>query len=153
MIEYISKEAVLQTLQKANIGGYITERLLQPVNQWISVKDRFPDEDGWYLVCKHNRVRVAEWCKDCWYNESDLPIDDCAITYWKPLPEPPKDGEHIDEEKDMKLITDIMSQICNYAIENDMKPTETLKTVANNILMITEISNFDGWGSKDGEPK
>ena len=31
-----------------------------------------------------------------------------------------------------------------------MKPTETLKTVANNILMITEISNFDGWGSKDG---
>lgn len=53
--------------------------------------------------------------------------------------------------KDMKLITDIMSQICNYAIENDMKPTETLKTVANNILMITEISNFDGWGSKDGD--
>lgn len=64
--------------------------------EWISVKDRLPDEDGWYLVCKHNRVRVAEWCKDCWYNESDLPIDDCTITYWKPLPEPPKDGEHND---------------------------------------------------------
>ena len=59
----------------------------------------------------------------------------------------------IDAEKDMKFITDIMSQICNYAIENDMKPTETLKTVANNILMITEISNFDGWGSKDGDTK
>jgi hypothetical protein len=66
---------------------------VQPINQWISVKDRLPDEDGWYLVCKHNRVRVAEWCKDCWYNESDLPIDDCTITYWKPLPEPPKDGD------------------------------------------------------------
>lgn len=66
---------------------------VQPVDRWISVKERFPDEDGWYLVCKHNRVRVAEWCKDCWYNESDLPIDDCTITYWKPLPEPPKDGD------------------------------------------------------------
>lgn len=65
---------------------------VQPISQWISVKDRLPDEDGWYLVCKHNRVRVAEWCKDCWYNESDLPIDDCAITYWQPLPELPKDG-------------------------------------------------------------
>lgn len=57
----------------------------------------------------------------------------------------------IDAEKDMKLMTDIISQICNYAIENGMKPTETLKTVANNILMITEISDFDKWGSKDGE--
>lgn len=66
---------------------------IQSVNQWINVKDRLPDEDGWYLVCKHNRVRVAEWCKDCWYNESDFPIDDCAITYWQPLPEPPKDGD------------------------------------------------------------
>jgi hypothetical protein len=65
----------------------------QTYNQWISVKDRLPDENGWYLVCKHNRVRVAEWCKDCWYNESDLPIDDCAITHWQPLPEPPKDGD------------------------------------------------------------
>ena len=39
-------------------------------------------------------------------------------------------------------MTDIMSQICNYAIENGMKPTETLKTVANNILMITENIEF-----------
>lgn len=69
---------------------------VQPVNQWISTKDRLPDEDGWYLVYKHNRVRVAEWCKDCWYNESDLPIDDCAITHWQLLPEPPKEGEHND---------------------------------------------------------
>ena len=69
---------------------------VQPVNQWISVKDRLPDEDGWYLVYKHNRVRVAEWCKDCWYNESDLPIDDCTITHWQLLPEPPKEGEHND---------------------------------------------------------
>ena len=79
-----------------DVVGSVESADVQPVNQWISAKDRLPDEDGWYLVCKHNRVRVAEWCKDCWYNESDLPIDYCTITYWQPLPEPPKDGEHND---------------------------------------------------------
>jgi hypothetical protein len=29
MDEYISREMVMKTLQKANIGGYITERLLE----------------------------------------------------------------------------------------------------------------------------
>jgi hypothetical protein len=29
MSDYISREMVLKTLQKANIGGYITERLLE----------------------------------------------------------------------------------------------------------------------------
>lgn len=113
MNEYISREAMLRNLtadleHHSDEGDPRTNLIMQrfieyvenfpstdvqPVDRWISVKERFPDEDGWYLVCKHNRVRVAEWCKDCWYNESDLPIDDCTITYWKPLPEPPKDGD------------------------------------------------------------
>lgn len=50
-----------------------------------------------------------------------------------------------DEEKDMKLITDIMSQICNYAVDNDMKPTDTVKTVAQNLLALCKISDFDNW--------
>ena len=112
MAEYISREEAIKELREVyeneyptasgdfdeyashdvpNVLRNIPAADVQPVPQWISVKDRLPDEDGWYLVCKHNRVRVAEWCKDCWYNESDLPIDDCAITYWQPLPEPPQD--------------------------------------------------------------
>lgn len=62
---------------------------VQPVDRWISVEDRFPDNDGWYLVYKFKQVRVAEWCESCWYNERDLPIDDVAISHWMPLPEPP----------------------------------------------------------------
>lgn len=122
MAEYINREKAIETIQYRVCQGYGNKELIckrgscaycgimevmsdiesidaadvQPVNQWISVRDRLPDEDGWYLVYKHNRVRVAEWCKDCWYNESDLPIDDCAITHWQPLPEPPKEGEHND---------------------------------------------------------
>lgn len=45
-MEYISREAVLQTLQKANIGGYITERLLE-----------IPAAD----------VQSVGRCKDCMY--------------------------------------------------------------------------------------
>ena len=102
MDEYISREDYCEeNCGKENREGYkectncgmlnVPTADVQPVSQWISVKDRLPDKDGWYLVCKHNRVRVAEWCKDCWYNESDLPIDDCTITYWQPLPELPKE--------------------------------------------------------------
>lgn len=44
MTEYISREAVLQTLQKANISGYITERLLE-----IPSADVQPIKKGhWY---------------------------------------------------------------------------------------------------------
>lgn len=39
MNEYIKRENVMQTLQKANIGGYITERLLEiPSEDVQSVK-------------------------------------------------------------------------------------------------------------------
>ena len=62
---------------------------VQPVNQWVNIKDKVPDEDGWYIVYKFKQVRVAEWCENCWYNERDLPIDDCAITHWMPLLDPP----------------------------------------------------------------
>ena len=49
-------------------------------------------------------------------------------------------------ESDMKLMTDVIFHICNYASNNDMNVTDTLKTVAENILAICEIANFDGWG-------
>lgn len=47
-------------------------------------------------------------------------------------------------ESDMKLMADVISYICNYASNNDMNVTDTLKTVAENILAICEIANFDG---------
>lgn len=115
MNEYISKDKIIQDIEEEigisnmaldedvwfNRGlktalNYIKNTPtadVQPVNQWISVKDRFPDDDGWYLVYKFKQVRIAEWCENCWYNERDLPIDDVAITHWMPLPEPPKDGD------------------------------------------------------------
>lgn len=48
-------------------------------------------------------------------------------------------------ENDMRLMVDVISHICDYARDNDMRVTDTLKTVAENILAICEIADFDGW--------
>ena len=46
---------------------------------------------------------------------------------------------------DMELLNSIISQICNYAVDNDMQPTDTVKTVAQNLLALCEIASFDTW--------
>ena len=52
-------------------------------------------------------------------------------------------------KKDRAFLTSIICEICDYAAENEMSPNETLKTIANNILSILKISNFDGWRKKE----
>lgn len=49
------------------------------------------------------------------------------------------------EERDHKFLVEILAQICDYAVDNDMKPTETVAIVAKNLLMLAEVSNFDSW--------
>lgn len=50
---------------------------------------------------------------------------------------------------DVRFLTNIISQICDYAVEHDMDPDDTLKTVAANILQFTEVATCKGWGDKD----
>lgn len=63
---------------------------VQPVNQWISVTDRLPDEDDCYLVVIESEICVsidiAEYSENRWHKHD-------KVLYWQPLPEPPKDGE------------------------------------------------------------
>ena len=46
---------------------------------------------------------------------------------------------------DAEFIANIISEICNYAIENEMEPDDTVRTIANNLLAILEISTFNNW--------
>lgn len=67
------------------------------VQEWISVKDRLPEEGQWVLVYYGNFygciMNVFEYTDGIWrdaYRNSEEPG---FITHWMPLPEPPKDGE------------------------------------------------------------
>lgn len=50
---------------------------------------------------------------------------------------------------DTEFLTHLISEICTYAVKNDMEPDDALKTISENILMLLEISTFNGW--KGGE--
>ena len=51
--------------------------------------------------------------------------------------------------KDMQLLNSIVAQICTYAVDNDMQPTDTVKTVAQNLLALCEIASFDNWHKEE----
>lgn len=64
----------------------------EPDKGWISVKNRLPENDGLYIVCKtingHQIVFEAYWKGNKWLsviknNQLDY------VTHWQPLPEPP----------------------------------------------------------------
>lgn len=93
---------------------FIPAAEVQPVNQWISVKERFPDKDGDYLcylecglaiqatfdstiASEGDKFPLGEWLQV--YNSDTRDFTDSmweeynAITHWQPLPKPPKDGD------------------------------------------------------------
>lgn len=49
---------------------------------------------------------------------------------------------------DTEFLTRIITEICDYAVKNDMEPNDTLSTVADNIKALLEISTFNGWKVK-----
>lgn len=74
------------------------------MSNWISVKDRLPDEIGIYIVY----VKGAEESTAALYNPvferlfsggGFAPIDESAsfaeaVTHWMPLPAPPEEATH-----------------------------------------------------------
>ena len=71
--------------------------------EWISVEDRLPEDDGDVLaivsgyptpnITLEDVLVVAAFCEgEGWYIEEYRDWDNPIITYWMPLPEPPKEG-------------------------------------------------------------
>lgn len=48
---------------------------------------------------------------------------------------------------DNEFLSHIVSEICDYAVKNGMEPDDTLNTIANNIIMLLEISTFNNWNN------
>ena len=122
MDEYISREAVLEHLNKCKedplfdpdmaricfaISIFIENMQasdVQPVNQWISVKDRLPSENT--LVLCYARSTTGEGNSyflgalahgEFWFlkvndiGHVSYPVLHWEVTHWQPLPESPKE--------------------------------------------------------------
>lgn len=66
---------------------------------------------------------------------------------------PDEKTESIPISKDSELLTELLTQvissIASYAIENKMSPNETIKTVAENMLCLLKIATFENWEKKE----
>lgn len=57
------------------------------VQEWISVKDRLPEDSANVLVChKNGLVTTNAWLGANWWFKNERN----PITHWMPLPNPPK---------------------------------------------------------------
>ena len=70
---------------------------VQPVDRWISVDDRLPEEIGYYLVIIGNdmlySIDIAEYSESRWHKHD-------RVIYWQDLPDYPKtiNGARMDGE-------------------------------------------------------
>ena len=66
----------------------------EPVNGWISVKDRLPEDDVSILICSTRKtISKATYSSDMgryYIADSDLWYNELDITHWRSLPKPPK---------------------------------------------------------------
>ena len=61
-------------------------------HDWISVKDRLPDEDGKYLVCGKLALSdiYGEPIQVVRFTERKEWLTSLSVKYWMPLPKPPE---------------------------------------------------------------
>ena len=57
---------------------------------------------------------------------------------------------------DLEFKSHIISEICDYAVANNIEPDEALALIANDILCALELATFNAWKPNNGslsEPK
>lgn len=85
---------------------------LESKDKWISVKDRQPQEGGFYQTYYAEHIHVSQWFPSKnWYNEHGGNVTN-MVEYWQPLPELPKEE---------KMTLDEMISDCLKVAENQCK--------------------------------
>lgn len=81
-----------------SVMDYYLVKDVQPVNQWVSTKDRLPDESCECLGIVDGEVTEVSYSPKqkgliCVWSMCDAdgfkPLSDDAVTRWMPMPEPP----------------------------------------------------------------
>lgn len=68
----------------------------QPIDEWISVNDKLPEQDENVLVFTKDKdimTMIYKVIPFRWYKPKFGGFDKDYVTHWKPRPEPPKDGD------------------------------------------------------------
>lgn len=81
-----------------SVMDYYLVKDVQPVNRWVSTKDRLPDESCECLGIVDGEVTEVSYSPKqkgliCVWSMCDAdgfkPLSDDAVTHWMPMPEPP----------------------------------------------------------------
>ena len=96
------REKLVELIESArywgsNTSGEIADNLIKngvTIQEWISVKDRLPEDDSDVLAYSRNgeegRIYPANYAKGVWFDcIFTTPATD-TTTHWTTLPEPPK---------------------------------------------------------------
>lgn len=59
--------------------------------EWISVKDRLPNDDATYLACGCDGYLLADYARDGEWESFDLTDVTRYVSYWMPLPKEPEE--------------------------------------------------------------
>lgn len=104
--EKISNEFEIPMSELCDVFADIPASDVQPVDRWISCKDRLPEEN--ILVLCYARSTTGEGNNyflgalahgEFWFlkvndiGHVSCPVLHWEVTHWQPLPEPPKDGD------------------------------------------------------------
>ena len=107
MADYISKKNIKDSLVLIRSCDYesalsIIDNMstadVQPVDRWISVEDRLPNQDEKVLVLTKDRdimTMIYKVTSFRWYKPNFGGFDKDFVMYWQPFPELPKDGDTI----------------------------------------------------------
>lgn len=104
MAEYIDREAAIKAIYDSDPNGIrralgfnvgqIEEALRAvpavSVPQWISIKDRLPEDQKEVLVCTRSKTGVRNIDKGYMAIDRFIHRGRAEVTHWMPLPEPPK---------------------------------------------------------------
>ena len=134
LINEAATGTMARTLFKAKDTIYNQQRYVvdaQPV-KWISVKDKLPEEAVKVLIYTEYNAIAYGFFTGAYYNNRPLFAitmnrnsahswyEEIRVSHWKPLPEPPKDG---DKDNNVRNLTDEETAIYESWIESEAKDT------------------------------
>ena len=98
MDEYIKREEAIEAVKHAWAKGLEPSQYLEiipaanvaPVQEWIPVNDRLPEDQEEVLVCTRSKNGVRNIDKGYMAIDRFIHRGRAEVTHWMPLPPPPK---------------------------------------------------------------